>query len=212
MSDILKFFNEVGKLKSVKRSGWVLRGVKNSESVADHTFRVALMAWILGKQKHGLSVEKLIKIALVHDLCEVYAGDITPYDTILPKDARKKKEILKTWPRFTEAQKKKIAAKKFKAEKAGLEKVIKVLPSSLSTEVKSLWLEYEKAISKEARFLKQVDRAENLLQSLEYWQKDKSLPQKSWWTQANELFDDKIIMELIGHMDKQFHGKTKPKH
>ena len=212
MTNFLKFFTDSGKLKTIPRGGWVLRGIKNPESVAEHTFRVALMARVLGKQKHGLNVDKIIKMALIHDLCEVHAGDITPYDSILPKDAKKKKEMLKHWPRFTEAQKKKIAEKKFKREKDGLEKIVKELPHALAHEMKSLWLDGEKGQSKEGRFFKQIDKAENLLQSLEYWQIDKSLPQKSWWTQANELFDDKLMIELTQHMDKEFHKTHKPKH
>lgn len=212
MTNLLKFFTESGKLKTIPRSGWVLRGIKNPESIAEHTFRVALMAWTLGRQKHNFNIEKLIKIALVHDLCEVYAGDITPYDTILPKDAKKRKEMLKTWPRFSEAQKKKLSETKHKKEKQGLEKLTKNLPAGLKKEMEMLWLDYEKGLSKEGRFFKQIDRAENLLQSLEYWEKDKNLPQKSWWTQANELFDDKLLLELVGSMDKEFHKTHKPKH
>lgn len=212
MTNVLKFFKDAGKLKTIKRSGWVLRGIKNSESAADHTFRVALMAWILGKQKYGLNIEKIIKMALVHDLCEVHAGDITPYDTILPKDAKKRKEMLKTWPKFSDAQRKKIAEKKYKKEKQGLEKLIKDLPSNLSSEITSLWQDYEKRLSKESRFLRQIDKAENFLQSLEYWEKDKSLPQKAWWIQASQLFDDKMIIELTENMDKDFHKTHKPKH
>src|SRR3989339_358145 len=212
MTNLLKFLTESGKLKTIPRSGWVLRGVKNPESIAEHTFRVALMAWTLGRQKHNFNIEKLIKIALVQDLCEVYAGDITPYDTILPKDTKKRKEMLKTWPRFTEAQKKKLSESKHKKEKQGLNKLIKNLPAGLKKEMEMLWLDYEKGLSREGRFFKQIDRAENLLQSLEYWQIDKSLPQKSWWTQANELFDDKLLLELVGNMDKEFHKTHRPKH
>ena len=211
MDNILKFFIKSGELKNMPRRGWVLRGVKNPESIADHSFRVALMAWILGSKKN-LNVEKLIKMALIHDLCEVYAGDITPYDSILTKDKSKMKELLKTWPRFSEAKKKQLAERKYKKEKQGLEKLIKDLPGKLKNEIHSLWLDYEKRLSPESRFLRQTDRVENLLQSLEYWQINKSLPQKSWWVQANELFDDPLLLDLANNMDKEFHTKHKPKH
>ncbi len=212
MTNVLKFLNQVTKLKETPRQGWVLRGIKNPESIADHSFRVALMAWVLGKQKNNLNLEKIIKMALAHDLCEVYAGDITPYDTILPKDPKKRKEMLKTWPKFTESQKKKISEKKYIKEKQGLEKLIKDLPANLSKEIKALWQDYEKRLSPESRFLRQIDRAENLLQSLEYWQKNKNLPQKAWWVQANQLFDDKTIIDFVEHMDKEFYKTHKPKH
>ena len=55
------------------------------ESTAEHTYRMTLMAWILAGEKGDLDICRVIKIALVHDLCEVYAGDLTPYDGILPK-------------------------------------------------------------------------------------------------------------------------------
>lgn len=212
MTNVLKFFSNLEKLKETPRSAWVLRGIKNPESVADHSFRVAMMAWVLGKQKHNLNLEKIIKMALAHDLCEVYAGDITPYDTILPKDAKKRKEMLKTWPQFTENQKKKLVEKKYKKEKDGLEKLVKELPVGLGREIRALWLDYEKRLSPESRFLRQIDRAENLLQSLEYWEKNKNLPQKAWWMQANKLFDDKLVLELVENMDRQFHNVHKPKH
>jgi len=211
MTNVLRFLNKIGKLKELPRQGWVLRGIKNSESIADHSFRVAMMAWVLGKQKRNLDIVKLLKMALIHDLCEVYSGDITPYDSIMPKDAKKKREILKTWPRFTEAQKKKIAESKYKKEKAGLEKLIKDLPTDIKKEINFLWIDYEKALSPESRFFRQIDRAENLLQSLEYWEKNKNLPQKSWWIQANELFDDKLMIDFTKHMDKEFHKTHKPK-
>lgn len=118
MDKIIKFFSEVGKLKDIKRRGWIIRDIKNPESIADHSFRAALMGWILAeKSGRKLNISKLLKMAIVHDLCEVYAGDTTPYDTILPKDKKKRRELLKTWPRFSEAQRKKLSEKKFRNEK-----------------------------------------------------------------------------------------------
>jgi len=120
MDATIKFFIEIGKLKKMPRRGWVIRGVKNPESIAEHSFRATIMAWILaGYKNKKINMEKLLKMALVHDLCEIYAGDITPYDSILPKDNEAKKELLKTWPRFTEKQKKdwpKVSLKKKKQD------------------------------------------------------------------------------------------------
>lgn len=82
MKDLITFFVEVGKLKKMKRRGWVIRGVKDPETIAEHTFRMALMAWVFGKRKR-LDIQQILKMALIHDLCEVYAGDTTPYDNII---------------------------------------------------------------------------------------------------------------------------------
>jgi len=132
MDELIKFFIEVGKLKGSPRQGWVIRGIKNPESIAEHTFRVAVMAWVLADRKNKkLNLEKIIKMALIHDLCEVYAGDTTPYDSILPKDKKKRQEVLKTWPRFSVEEKNKLAKEKYNKENAGLEKLIKNLPPKL---------------------------------------------------------------------------------
>jgi putative hydrolase of HD superfamily len=212
MDKIIKFLSELGKLKEMPRRGWVIRDVKNPESIADHTFRVAVMAWVLAaKKNYKLNLEKIIKMALVHDMCEVYAGDTTPYDSILPKDKRKRRELLKTWPRFSEKQKIVLAEKKFKKEKAGLEKLIKDLPSKLKQEIEHLWLDYERGASPEGKFFKHADRMESFLQASEYWRKNKSLPLKPFWIQAEELHDDPILLEFIEHIDKEFHKTKKPK-
>ena len=209
---LVDFLHEVGKLKDMPRRGWVIREVKNPESIADHTFRATLLAWMLANIKGNLNIERLLKIALIHDLCEIYAGDTTPYDPILPKDRKKRLELVKTWPRFTEEQKKKIAEKKFKKESKSLDKLISKLPPAFKKEIKNLWLDYEKGLTPEGRFFRQADRMENFLQAIEYWKKDKKMPQKPWWLQAREFFDDPILLEFIEAIDKKFHKKEKPKH
>lgn len=194
------------------RRGWVIRDIKNPESIAEHTFRVAVMAWILAVQKkYKLNLEKIIKMALVHDLCEIYAGNTTPYDSILPKDKKGRQELLKTWPRFSEKEKIKLSEKKYKKESAGLEKLIKDLPSNLKQEIKNLWLDYEKGSSPEGRFFNHVDRIESFLQAAEYWRINKKFPLKPFWIQAHELHDDAVLLKFIEQIDKEFHKKEKPK-
>lgn len=212
MENFLNFFIEIGKLKKMPRRGWVIRDIKNPESIAEHTFRVAIMAWFLG-EKRGINfnIEKIIKMALIHDLCEVYAGDTTPYDSILPKNKKKRIELLKTWPRFSEKEKKRLVAQKHKKEKEGLDKLTKDLPLKLKQEIKLFWLDYEKGLSKEGRFFRQTDRVESFLQAAEYWTVNKNIPQGAWWVQAKELYDDPVLLELVEQIDKKFHKKHKPK-
>lgn len=212
MDKIIKFFSEVGKLKTMPRRGWVIRDIKNPESIAEHTFRVAIMAWVLADQKSSkLNIEKIIKMALIHDLCEVYAGDTTPYDSILPKDKRKREELVKTWPRFSEEKKKELAEKKYKKEEEGLDKLIKDLQPRLRQEIKNLWLDYESGASLEGKFFKHADRIESFLQASEYWRDRKKIPLKPYWIQARELHDDSILLEFIEQIDKEFHKGKKPK-
>lgn len=214
MEDIIDFLTEVGKLKKMPRRGWVINRIKNPESIADHSFRAALLSWVLAKRKKGMNIERLLKIALVHDLCEVYAGDITPYDSVIPKNSRKLEELMKTWPRFTNAQKKKNVLRKMKKEKIGLDKLVAKLPpdlKSLQNEIKSLWMDYENGLTPEGRFFKQADRLENFLQAVEYWKTYKKPPQQPWWLWAREFFDDPLLLSFIKEMDKKFHKKRKPR-
>jgi putative hydrolase of HD superfamily len=214
MKNLLNFFIDVGKLKRMPRRGWVINQIKNPESIAEHIFRATIMGWFLGKKKRGLNLEKLLKTALIHDLCEIYAGDITPYDSILPRSKKKLKELMKTWPRFSNSEKKKNSLRKMKKESEGLEKLISKLPpefKDIKEEIRSLWIGYEKGLTAEGRFFRQADRLENFLQALEYWKKYKNPPQKPWWLWAREFFDDPLLLEFIDTMDKEFHKKKKPR-
>jgi len=206
MEELLNFFIEIGKLKRKKRKGWELRGVENPETIASHTFRMTITAWFLGEQKK-LNISKVIKMSLLHDLCEVYAGDTTPYDEILPKDAKQRKKIINTWPRLSKKEKEKHFLKKYKKEAEALEKLILKLPSNLKKEIRSLWLDYEKGLTREGRFVRQIDRVENLLQALEYWKNNKQFAIEPWWLQIEELVDDPLLLEFMESLEKKFHQK-----
>ncbi len=203
MKNILNFLIEVGKLKGKKRRGWVVHQIKNPETTAEHIFHLAILTWILGKSKK-LNLERLIKIALIHDLCEVYAQDLTPYDPLLPKDPKKIMEVLKKWPKFTPALKVKKEKEKSKMENKALNRLIARLPKDLKIEIKNLWLDYEKGLTKESRFVKQADKVVNLLQGLEYWKKYGKIQHKLWIRWIEEIIDDPVLIKFIKETEKNF--------
>jgi len=202
MENTLKFLMAVGKLKKIKRRGMMLYGIKNPETTADHTFRMTIMSWILGEKKR-FDIEKVIKMSLAHDLCEVYVGDITPYDGILPKDKKKRYKFVRQWPRFSKKDKRKRYFDKLKKEKKSLERLTKNLSKKLRKEILDLWWDYEMGISREGRFVRQVDRVENLLEAFECWQKNKRFPTKPWWQHAEEVVDDPILLEFLSTISKK---------
>lgn len=204
MEEILDFLINIGKLKEIPRQGWVLRGVKNPECIASHTFRMAMMAWFLGK-KNKLNMGKVVKMSLIHDICEVYAGDTTPYSPILPKNKKKWKKITEKWPRFSKKEKEKFFNDKHTKEDKFLRKIIKNLPPRLKKEIFSLWQDYEGGLTKEGRFVKQVDRVENLLQAFEYLKEGKKFAIGPWWIQIEELVDDPILLEFINALEHKFY-------
>lgn len=147
MDDLLEFFGKVSELKKLKRTGWVLKGVKNPESVADHSFMLAVLAYMYSK-KFRLNSDKCVKMALIHDICEVYSGDI-------PNRVRKK-------------DKKMPDRMKRKLEEQGLKKITSPLPKNLANEIRKLWKELEARKSREARLVNDLDKLEMCMQALEY--------------------------------------------
>lgn len=213
MKKFIRFLSEIGKLKRMRRRGWVLRGVKNPETIGAHTFRMAIMAWILGKGEK-LDIEKILKMALIHDLCEVYAGDATPYDHLLPelKKTKDKRKILQKWPGGDQEEKAKRKDKKYRREKKALKKIIEDLPKDLQSEIKALWLEYEEGLTPEGRFVQQLDRVENLFQALEYQKEQPEIPVKPFWIQTWGMIDDPGIIAFMKALDKYFYkGKKSSK-
>lgn len=205
MKDTLNFLIEIGKLKGRERRGWLIHEIPGKkETTAEHIFRMAILAWILGAEKENLNLGRVIKLALVHDLCEVYAPDLTPYDPLIPKDKKKIAEVLKRWPKFTPELKLKKHKDKFKAESEALNKLTSKLPRNLKIEIKNLWLDFENGLTKEGRFVKQVDKIENLLQGLEYYKKYGRIQHQLWMRWIKEIIDDPVLIELMRTIENKF--------
>src|SRR5690349_5770440 len=84
MSDLpalATFFTRVQDLKRVKRRGWIDRGVPlpEVESVADHTWATGLLAWLTALDGTDLDANRVLQLAMIHDLAEVIVGDDPPY-------------------------------------------------------------------------------------------------------------------------------------
>jgi len=72
---IADFLFEVGMLKRTPRSGWQFLGSGN-ESVADHVFRTVMIGFVLARIEGSVDVDRVIRLALVHDLPEARTGDL----------------------------------------------------------------------------------------------------------------------------------------
>ncbi len=211
---IINFLIDVGKLKERERRGWVLHRIKNPETTASHTFRVIMIAWLLARKEEGLNLEKVLKMALVHDICEVYTWDETPYDPLVPRDVKKKKEIKKVlgrWPNFTSGQKKKKAEEKHKRELKSLKKLVSKLPDDLKKEIINIWQDFDLGLSKEGRFVRQVDKAENYFQGIEYWKRYGKIKHELWSRWAKEIFDDPILIKFFRAVDDNLIQKKERK-
>ena len=74
---IIALLREAGRLKRLPRAGWVEAAVEDPESVADHSYRVALLSMLLSDQA-GVDTLKTMRMAVLHDLAEAVTGDLTP--------------------------------------------------------------------------------------------------------------------------------------
>ena len=75
MDRLVEFLFEVGMLKRTPRSGWQFLG-SGSESVAEHVFRVAVIAFVLARLEDGVDADHVMRLALMHDLPEARTGDL----------------------------------------------------------------------------------------------------------------------------------------
>jgi putative hydrolase of HD superfamily len=142
-NNIEKFFdflNQAGRLKDVFRYNEKRNGIK--ESVADHSWRLALMVFTVGEELNlGVDFLRSIKIALVHDIAESITGDI---DAVLLMEGKVMKE------------------EKEAGEEAAMKKIKNMASEKIGSEIYDLWNEYEEGQTREARFIKALDKLETL--------------------------------------------------
>ncbi|XP_071804721.1 5'-deoxynucleotidase HDDC2-like isoform X1 [Asterias amurensis] len=138
----IEFMRLVGQLKRVKRTGWVNSKVEEPESVADHMYRMAVLAMLI-PEGQGLRRDHCVKMAIVHDLAESIVGDITPLDGVSKED-------------------------KYKREKDAMNHIGSLINPDVGSELCALWQEYEDCATQEAKFVKDLDKFEMVLQAFEY--------------------------------------------
>jgi putative hydrolases of HD superfamily len=198
VSGLLALARWASTLKTVKRTGWLDRGVaaQNAESVADHSYGVALLAWVtaLERQAQGamLDPQRVLALALLHDLPEAVTGDMTPYDSSSIPDASDPDARGAFLDRRHERDETRTAAKRA-AEDAAMGSLVAALPASARETIAGLWDELRRGESDEARFVKQVDRLETFLQSLRYLETEPSLPMDSFRQEVIDTIDDPLL-------------------
>ncbi len=195
------FAQFAAKLKSVPRTGWLDRGLDalRVESVADHSFGVALLAWICAQQRQAqgaaIDPERVLKLAIIHDLAEVETGDSTPYDpAAIPSahDPEARRAFLETRHSRDPGRR----AAKRADEDAVMRALLAALPDATRSTLEEIWDELQLGESPEARFVKQVDRLETFLQSRFYLDTDPTLPMASFHQEVLETIDDPLLAAI----------------
>jgi putative hydrolase of HD superfamily len=141
LAGILDFLRAAEALKATVRSGWTSAGER--ESVAEHSWRLCLMAMLLHRAVPGVDFARLVRICIVHDLGEAIGGDVPA-----PEQARR-------------------GVSKADDERRDLLRLLEPLPPALRDEIVALWDEYEAARTPEARLAKGLDKLETILQHVQ---------------------------------------------
>ena len=154
-------------LKRLPRTGWVDRGipVAEVESVADHSFFTILIAWVVAHDDSSLDANRVLQLALIHDVAEAIAGDLPPYDPQdIPADPESRRAFFSVRRDRTPDNR----ARKDAIEAEASAQVMAMLPESVREAWHQLWHEYEAQESPEAQLVKQVDKLEAFIQSRLY--------------------------------------------
>lgn len=131
----MAFLIEAGRLTGIDRATRVV-GSKRFENSAEHSWHLALFAMTLGPNApEGVSVDRVIRMLLLHDLVEIDAGDVPIFaagsEDTSAQDAR---------------------------ERAAADRIFGLLPADQTIEFRALWDEFEAAETPDARFAKSLDR------------------------------------------------------
>ena len=138
--NLVNFFEMSGRLKRIPRSGWVNVGIESPESVADHTFRTAILCMIFSDLE-GLDALKMLQMTLIHDLPEAITGDLTPSERTNMAKRR---------------------------EEDAMKELLCLLPERQRVKYTNVWREYEECKTAEAKAVRQLEKLEMALQAKEY--------------------------------------------
>lgn len=134
----LEFIAEADKLKTILRAS-PLAAADRRENDAEHSWHLALMVLLLAEYAdEPIDVGHAIKLVIIHDMVEIYAGDSPVFDAAAVVD-------------------------QVEREIAAADRLFTMLPPDQAGEIRSLWDEFEAAQTPEARFCKAMDRLEPML-------------------------------------------------
>ena len=186
----IEFIIEIDKLKQIYRQTLLMDGSRQ-ENDAEHSWHLALMAMVLHEYspKKDLNITKVLKMLLIHDLVEIYAGDTFCYDEEANLD-KAERELLAARQLFS------------------------ILPPDQSQDFRSLWDEFEERKTQEALFAASLDRIQplicNYLTKGHTWVKygiksDKVLERNfivkegapDLWELVEEMVEDSIRMGIL---------------
>ena len=147
LRSLLNFISEAGMPKRVQRSGWSVLGIKDAESVADHSFRCAVIGYVLARLEK-VSPYKILLMTLLNDMQEARITDLH-----------------KMAQRYIDSQ---------AVEDKSFYEQVSSLPHSIRKELIAIRQEYKEQNTKEGIIARDADILECLIQAKEY--KESGIP------------------------------------
>lgn len=187
---VVSFLNVVQLLKTQRRTGWVDHGIEPCESISDHMYRMSITAMLI--KNPDIDRNKCVRIALVHDIAESLVGDITPFDPV-SKEEKHRRE----WESIQYL----------------CNELVKPYNPATAQEIMDDWLAYENISSPEARYVKDIDKFEMLVQCFEYEKKyngEKDLTQ--FWSAINSIKTEEVkgwVEDLFRRREEFFNSLKK---
>ncbi|XP_012274541.1 HD domain-containing protein 2 [Orussus abietinus] len=174
---IHEFLELIGRLKHMKRTGWVIRNINDPETIAGHMYRMAMISFFVDNTEN-LDKTKIMQMALIHDLAECIVGDITPYCGIPVED-------------------------KHRMEDEAMESICKLIGDK-GPEMLEMFREYEKQESPEAQYVKDLDRLDLIMQAYEYEKRDNT-PGKleEFFSTINGTIKHPFISQIVEEINVQ---------
>src|SRR5258706_1271927 len=170
-----EFLLQIGKLKKLKRTGWIRHNIPNSESVAEHSFRGAVLTAIFAK-KLGLDELRAIKMSLFHDIAESEIGDIVTQDGETTLSNLKEK---------------------LQKERDAFIKLLKLIDEEEQIE---LFDEFEENKTPEARLVKEIDKLEMAIQAYEY-EKEHKINLETFFESSRHLISSEEIKKVLEEIE-----------
>lgn len=179
MDYLLRINKLLSRLKEIKRTGWIERGVEEPESVADHSFNVTALSIILADAR-GLDVAEVARMAILHDLPEAVTGDLTP------------------------SQKKEKLRELVEIENGIIKSITESMPREVGEKYLDAWRKLIEDSSPEARLVRLVDKLEMGLQAARYIEKtgNKKLLE-IYYSAVSSVGDDPHLREVLEKALKQ---------
>ena len=185
--DAIEFLRQVNGLKTVKRTGWIVEGIKEPESVAEHSFGTALLVLVFGQKRKDINPDKAMKMALIHDLAESETGDIL-VDWKVNNFFR---PLLNSIPGRHHGI---TGEEKHEIERKVMENLTEKIENG--EELFNLWMEFEEGETKEAVFVRSLDKLEMLFQCIVY-EKSQGTDLSHWILDKRNEIEDLQVREIF---------------